>query len=150
MESHEHYMRRAIALTAHVPELPFGAVIVRQDDGAIMAEGWNRTTLNPTWHGEIDAINALYKSNRKVDGRRLVLYTTAEPCVMCMAALCWSGIATIVYGTSVRFLRAHGWQQFDLETEEVVRGSPGWEGTILGGVLRDECDALFRAGPPSE
>ncbi|MCU0879431.1 MAG: hypothetical protein MUF06_16755, partial [Pirellulaceae bacterium] len=56
---HETYMRRAIELAANVPQLPFGAVIVDRDAGVIVAEGWNRSALNPTWHGEIDAINQL-------------------------------------------------------------------------------------------
>ena len=51
---HERYMRRAIALTASVPELPFVAVVVHRESGETVAEGWNRSAINPTWHGEID------------------------------------------------------------------------------------------------
>ena len=70
---HEFFMRRAIALTANCPQLPFGALIVNADTGVVLAEGWNRSAINPTWHGEIDAINRLAESGRVDDGSRLVL-----------------------------------------------------------------------------
>jgi tRNA(adenine34) deaminase len=56
MESpdHERFMRRAIALTANCPRLPFGALIACADTGEVVVEGWNRSAINPTWHGEID------------------------------------------------------------------------------------------------
>jgi hypothetical protein len=76
-------MRRAIALTANCPRLPFGALIVCAETGEVVAEGWNKSAINPTWHGEIDAINRLAESGRGDRGSGLVLYTTAEPCPMC-------------------------------------------------------------------
>lgn len=67
---------------------------------------------------------------------------------MCMAAILWSGIQMVVYGTSIRFLQQQGWRQIDILAEEIVRRSPGWQCTIVGGVLQEECDRLFQAGPP--
>lgn len=143
MNDHERYMRRVIALAAHVPELPFGAVIVNEDNGKILAEGWNKTSLNPLWHGEIDAMNRLVTSGISVKDKRLVLYTTAEPCPMCQAAALWSGIEKVVFGTSIRTLQRQGWRQIDILSEEVIRRSPAWNCTLIGGVLEQECDALF-------
>jgi tRNA(adenine34) deaminase len=142
---HERFMRRAIELAANVPRLPFGAAIVDRDTQAIVAEGWNKSSLNPTWHGEIDAINDLAKRGRDFDGRKLVFYTTAEPCPMCQSAILWTGIETVVFGTSIRILQSQGWRQIDILAEEVVRRSPTWRCTIIGGVLEQECDALFLA-----
>jgi len=113
MNDHELYMRRAIALAANVPYLPFGALIVDGDSGTILAEGWNKTPLNPTWHGEIDAINGLAASGVGVEGKSLVLYTTAEPCPMCQGAILWTGIETVVFGTSIRSLQRQGWRQIE-------------------------------------
>lgn len=144
MNDHERYMRRAIALAANVPELPFGAVIVDGDNGTILAEGWNKTSLNPTWHGEVDAINRLASSELCVEGKSLVLYTTAEPCPMCQGAILWSGIEKVVFGTSIRTLQGLGWRQIDILAEEVVRRSPAWNCTLIGGVLERDCDALFQ------
>jgi len=142
---HARYMRRAMALTASVPDLPFGAVIVNRANGKIVAEGWNKSSINPTWHGEIDAINQLVLSGPEIDGTNLVLYTTAEPCPMCQGAILWSGIETVVFGTSIRFLQTNGWRQIDILAEEVVRRSPTWNCGLIGGVLEQECNALFLA-----
>ena len=136
-------MQRAIELAANVPEFSFGAVIVDRDTGTILSEGWNKTSRNPTWHGEIDAINTLAASSVGVKGKNLVLYTTAEPCPMCQGAILWSGIETVVYGTSIRSLQRLGWQQIDILAEEVIRRSPERHCTLIGGVLEQECDSLF-------
>ncbi len=142
---HEHFMRRAIQLAQQVPQLPFGAVIVDRSRGQIVAEGWNRSEQNPTWHGEIDAINRLVQSQPDFDGRNLTLYTTAEPCPMCQGAIFWTGITTVVYGASIRFLQRHGWRQIDILAEELVRRSPGWHCHLIGGILEADCQALFTA-----
>ena len=55
---HEYFMRKAIELGLKVPQFPFGAIIVKRDTGEIIAEGFNQSTLNPTFHGEVaDRIN---------------------------------------------------------------------------------------------
>ncbi len=142
---HERFIRRAIELAANVPDLPFGAVIVDRESGEIIAEGWNKSSVNPTWHGEIDAINRLAELRPEFDGSRLSLYSTAEPCPMCQSAILWSGIEIVVYGSSIRFLQTHGWRQIDILSEEVVQRSPGWRCTLIGGILEQECNALFLA-----
>ena len=86
MNDHEHYMRRAIELAANVPDFPFGALIVHRDSGKILAEGWNKSSINPTLHGEIDAINQLVLYSPRISSDQLALYTTAEPCPMCQGA----------------------------------------------------------------
>lgn len=140
---HERYMSRAIELAGKVPDLPFGAVIVDRATGNILSEGWNKTSVNPTWHGEIDAINTLASSDVSIKGKSLILYTTAEPCPMCQAAILWTGIEMVVFGTSIRSLQRLGWRQIDILADEVVRRSPAWKCTLIGGVMEQECDALF-------
>ncbi|MDB5336574.1 MAG: CMP/dCMP deaminase zinc-binding protein [Planctomycetaceae bacterium] len=142
---HEHYMRRAIELAANTPDLPFGAVIANQESGEIVAEGWNRSSLNPTWHGEIDAINSLAQIRSVIEPNQLVLYTTAEPCPMCQGAILWTGIGTVVYGTSIRTLQSQGWRQIDIPAAEVIRRSPTWKCSLIAGILEKECNALFVA-----
>lgn len=143
MNDHEYDMRRAIELAANVPEFPFGALIVHRDSGEILAEGWNKSSINPTFHGEIDAINQLVLYSPRISSDQLALYTTAEPCPMCQGAILWTGIEMVVFGTSIRSLQKMGWRQIDILAEEVVRRSPGWKCTITGGVLEHDCDALF-------
>ena len=141
---HELYMRRAIALAGNVPAYPFGSVIIDRDTGKILAEGWNKSRLNPTWHGEIDAINQLIQADPEIEGKKLVIYSTAEPCPMCQAAILWTGIEMVIFGTSIRSLQRLGYRQIDILAEEVIRRSPAWNCAISGGVLEQECDALFK------
>lgn len=79
---------------------PFGAVIVK--DGELVATGVNRVTANsdPTAHAEVSAIrNACQKLGTfKLDG--CVIYTSCEPCPMCLSAIYWSGIKKIYYGNT--------------------------------------------------
>lgn len=147
MLDHERFMRRAVELAERVPELPFGAVLVGGDNGVLVAEGFNRAAENPTWHGEIDAINRCAAEHPGIDWTSLVLYTTAEPCPLCTSAVVWTGIGTIVYGSSIPHLQSLDWWQIDLRAEEVLRRAPFRSCRLIGGVLEHECNALFvRAG----
>lgn len=141
---HERFMRRAIDLAAGNPLAPFAAVLVDTATDEIMAEGINRHEENPTWHGEIDAINRA-AAGGSVEWPRVRLYTTAEPCCMCQGAIQWAGIPEVVFGTSIRTLKELGWKQIDIAAEEVVRRTPFSNCRLIGGVLEADCDALFRA-----
>ena len=150
MDSHERYMRRAIELANNVSDFPFGTVIVDQDTGEVLAEGWNKSSINPTWHGEIDAINRMVEADHELQGRRLALYTTAEPCPMCQGAIHWTGIETVVFGSSLRFLQQLGWKQIDILAEEVAQRTPFHDCALIGRVLEEECNALFEAASSNE
>lgn len=79
---------------------PFGAVIVK--DGQIIGEGWNKVTStnDPTAHAEVSAIRDACKNvkNFSLDGAEI--YTSCEPCPMCLAAIYWSRISKIYYGNT--------------------------------------------------
>ncbi|WP_404358645.1 nucleoside deaminase [Methylotuvimicrobium sp. KM1] len=145
--THEDYMRRAIELALLVPEFPFGAVIVRRTAGEIVAEGHNRSSLNPTWHGEIDAINRCAEAYPAGDWSEFDLYTTAEPCPMCQSAIEWAGIGTVYYGTSIPYLQSRGWWQIEIRAEEVAEKTPFRKSRVVGGLLEAECNALFDNAP---
>ena len=98
------FMRRAIALAdASVATLeggPFGAVIVR--DGRIVGKGANRVTTDhdPTAHAEIVAIRDACRTLSTFSLEGCVIYTSCEPCPMCLAAIYWARISAIVYGNN--------------------------------------------------
>jgi len=79
---------------------PFGAVIVK--DGEIVATGVNSVTIDndPTAHAEVSAIrNACKKLDSfKLDG--CIVYSSCEPCPMCLSALYWAGVKKIFYGNT--------------------------------------------------
>ncbi len=144
-------MRLAIEQAQKVPTAPFGAVIVDSRSSTVLAEGHNRSIDSPTFHGEVDVINRLAMSpERPEDWSPLVLYTTAEPCPMCQSAIAWAGIGSTVFGSSIPFLQDLGWWQIDIRAAQVIHRTPFIQISLLGGVLEEECNALFLAVPTSQ
>lgn len=98
------FMRRAIALaTENVLSAsggPFGAVIVR--DGQIISEAANSvtTTNDPTAHAEVNAIRLACGKLGSFSLEGCEIYTSCEPCPMCLAAIYWARIGVIYYGNS--------------------------------------------------
>ncbi len=96
-------MRRAIALAVENVANgggPFGAVIAR--DGEIVAEGVNRVTANhdPTAHAEVSAIRAACSQLQTFDLTGCEIYTSCEPCPMCLGAIYWAHLDRIYYGAN--------------------------------------------------
>ncbi|MGB7549462.1 MAG: nucleoside deaminase [Terracidiphilus sp.] len=106
MQDHPNpeFLRRAIVLAIHNVDVggggPFAAVIVR--DGKIVGEGVNTVTASndPTAHGEVNAIRASCKTLGAFTLAGCELYTSCEPCPMCLAASYWARIDAIYYGSS--------------------------------------------------
>ena len=136
-------MRRAIDIAGGNPNAPFGCVILDRETGEVVAEGLNDADKSPILHGETAAIISLFENNPGADTSHLVLYTTAEPCPMCSGAILWSGIPYVVYGTSIETLKRLGLPQIDLPCEEVAGRASFGSFTVMGGLLEEECDALF-------
>ena len=96
--THEDWMRRAIALSLDSVALgggPFGAVIVK--DGAIIGEGANRVTCDndPTAHAEMLAIRTAARRLADFSLAGAEIYTSCEPCPMCLGAIYWSHLDRI-------------------------------------------------------
>ncbi|MGH3148210.1 MAG: nucleoside deaminase [Rubrobacter sp.] len=142
---HEIYMQRAIEVARRNPDAPFGAVIVDEDSGQLLAEGLNEVEKNPVLHGEVAAIMRCAEAHPDADWSRMTLYTTAEPCPMCSTAILWAGIPRVVYGTSVATLNGLGFPPLDLPIQEISRRTSLGAPEVVGGVLEDECDAMFEA-----
>lgn len=80
---------------------PFGAVIVK--NGIVIGKGHNQVIKNndPTCHGEIMAIHKACKTIESFDLSGCELYTTGEPCPMCLAAILWANISKVYYGCTI-------------------------------------------------
>jgi tRNA(adenine34) deaminase len=141
---HEEAMRLAIAEARGNRAFPFGAVILRAADRRAMATGVNKGAANPTFHGEIVAINDYVARHGNRGWDEAILYTTGEPCPMCMSAMVWAAMGGVVWGTSVEQLRQFGINQILIPATAVIGASPFYRGEILGHVLQAETDALFR------
>ncbi|NBJ11538.1 nucleoside deaminase [Microvirga arsenatis] len=100
----QRYLARAVALSREHMEGgeggPFGAVIVR--DGTILAEGWNQVTSakDPTAHAEVTAIRRACQAVGDFSLEGATLYTSCEPCPMCLASAYWARVSRIVYANT--------------------------------------------------
>ena len=140
--NYEHYMRLAIDIAKQNPNAPFGAVLVDMVTQQAVATGLNQSASNPLLHGEIVAINN-YASLESRQWGKLTLFTTAEPCCMCQAAIIWAGIPRVVFGTSIATLTELGWRQFSLSAQQVNDAATFSDCELIGGVLREQSDLLF-------
>ena len=144
------YMRRCIELAELAVAngaQPYGALIVDPKNQTILAEGVNSATMNPIWHGEMAAIQNFSSKGINVYAvaPSLELYTSAEPCPMCMSAISWSGFGRVIYGSTIPFIEAQGAAQIDIRATEVVDSSSSLNHniTIVGPFLRNETDPLY-------
>lgn len=136
------FMRMAIE-EARRADFPFGAVIVR--DGAVIARGRNRgrTNRDPTAHGEMDAIRKCIAAHGPAALRGSMLYTSGEPCAMCMGAILWCHVGRLVFAASATQL-ATKIDQIMVSSADIAAKAPFAPIAITGGVLADEAMALFK------
>ncbi|KAK4197643.1 hypothetical protein QBC40DRAFT_350830 [Triangularia verruculosa] len=158
-------LSNTLALNHHpCPFAAFGSVIVNhtssnpQGDLVCTGSNQNSVTGNPTLHGEMAAINNCSKvflspaynmtpAESLAAFKHLTIYTNAESCPMCAAAVRWAGFREYVYGVSIRELIELGWEQLDIGSEEVIGSGVGMRDedpeVVLGEVRRDESRVLF-------
>ncbi len=102
----QKFMREAIRLSREKMRRgaggPFGAVVVRQ--GKIIARGWNCVTSanDPTAHAEVTAIRAACRKLRTFQLDDCELYTSCEPCPMCLAAIYWARFQKVYFANTRR------------------------------------------------
>lgn len=118
---------------------PFGSVIVK--DGRIIGRGHNCVLKNndPTAHGEVSAIRDACKNldTYQLDGCEL--YTTAEPCPMCLGAILWAGISKVYYGCTCEDSEKINFR--DTAFYEILENG---KKELMEELDRDACQKLFR------
>jgi guanine deaminase len=103
-DAHHGFMRHAVRLSAERMRDgaggPFGAIIVK--DGKIIAEGWNRVTSenDPTAHAEVSAIRAACATLGTFSLAGCNIYTSCEPCPMCLAAIYWARLDRVFFANT--------------------------------------------------
>lgn len=120
---------------------PFGAVVVK--DGVIVASGHNCVLKNTdsTCHGEIDAIRKAEQRLKTYDLSGCELYTTGEPCPMCLAAILWANISKVYYGCTLEDNAKIGFR--DAKFDQLLGGHASLAPGFLEQQDRDLCLALF-------
>ena len=140
------FMARAIALSMESVNSgggPFGAVIVR--DGTIVAEGFNQVTArnDPTAHAEVIAIREACAKLSVFELKDCELYTSCEPCPMCLGAIYWTRLSRIYFANTAQDAAMAGFDDSFIYTElqlpHTQRRIPATQ------IMREEARAGFRA-----
>ena len=120
---------------------PFGCVIVK--DGKIIGRGHNRVLADddPTAHGEITAIRNAGDTLDSYDLSGCVLYTTGEPCPMCLYAILWANISKVYYGCTIEDNADIGFRD---EAFDKLSGGRESLSDFLVCIDRDACLKLFK------
>lgn len=145
MARHEQAMKLAIEQGKKNPYYPFGAVMTDSATGAVVAEGTNDAGSNPTLHGEIVCINDYVAKHGNRDWDSKILYTTCEPCPMCITALIWAKIGGVVFASSAfsPALTASVGEPIKISAQNVINAETYHKPMLLGGVLAAETDQMF-------
>ena len=147
MTPEEKFMREAIALAeAGLRQNrggPFGCVIVRR--GEIIARGSNgvTSTNDPTAHAEITAIREACRKLGKFTREECELYTSCEPCPMCLAAIYWARIPRVFYGNTRADAAAIGFADEFIYRQ--IPLAPERRAIAMQPLMRDEAQASFQA-----
>lgn len=144
-QADERMMRKAIALATRSCRGgggPFGAVIVK--DGKVVAAKANSVTLSndPTAHAEVNAIRSACRKMGTFDLSGCTLYTSCEPCPMCLGAIYWAGISRVFYGADRKDADGAGFSD-DFIYREIGR-TVGRRSIPTSQLLGDEAKEPFR------
>jgi tRNA(adenine34) deaminase len=122
---------------------PFGAAIVHARTGRMLLRAMNavQQQCDPSAHAEVRAIRQATKRLRKLSLVGYTLYTTCEPCPMCMSTALWARLDRVVYGATIADANCHC-NQIQIPAAEVAARSD-MQCQVDGPILRDECYALF-------
>lgn len=143
---HERFMRQAIELARRSVDQgggPFGAVIVK--DGQVVATGHNRVvpSCDPTAHAEVTAIRAAAEALETFDLSGCEIYTSCEPCPMCLGAIYWARIDRMYYGCDQQDAARIGFDDSFIYREIAL--DPAQRRLRSCRLLADEAREAFRA-----
>lgn len=121
---------------------PFGAVVVK--NGKVIASGHNRvlSSNDSTCHGEIDAIRKAESKLGTYDLSGCELYTTGEPCPMCLAAILWANIEKVYFGCNLSDNERIGFR--DARFDELLGGRAKLPEGFMEERDRETCLEVFR------
>lgn len=121
---------------------PFGAVVVRND--IVVAARHNTVWRDgdPTAHAEVNAIREAAATLQTINLSGATIYTTCEPCPMCLSAIHWSKIDRVVFGAMIADAALAGFRELHIDSSQMVTLG-GSRLVVDSGPCRDECRRLF-------
>ena len=142
---HERFMCEALReaeLAAHSGERPIGAVVMHQNQIVGKGRARHRERLSEIAHAEMNALLAAEQYIHAHTHNGVVLYTTVEPCVMCLGAIVMSDIEHVVFALPDRWIKPDQMLQIPYVRHHIAH--------YLGGVLEGESAALWEKTRPDE
>jgi tRNA(Arg) A34 adenosine deaminase TadA len=143
--SEQEYMRQAIRTAQEgiaAGQSPFGSVIVRASEVVAATHNTVWRDGDPTAHAEVNCIRTAARALGTIFLNGCTLYSTTEPCPMCLSAIHWAKIDRVVYGASIADATAAGFSELPIGARVLAElgKSPV---RVENGLLRDECADLF-------
>src|ERR1700678_3837883 len=123
--------------------VPFGALIVDSQSGKTLMRARNAVAIenDPSAHAELRTVRLACKKRRSYCPQGYTLYSTCEPCAMCMANALWAGLDRVVYGATIEDANRHC-RQIHIPAAELARRSD-MQCVVTGPILRELCYTLF-------
>lgn len=121
---------------------PFGAAIVNGSEIVAVSHNTVWQDSDPTAHAEINAIRLAAAALSSIDLKSCTIFSTCEPCPMCLAAIHWSKMRRVVFGASIADAAAAGFSELSISARSMAKMG-GSSLKVEGGLLRDESRALF-------
>jgi tRNA(Arg) A34 adenosine deaminase TadA len=122
---------------------PFGCAIARDDKVLAVVHNTVVASTDVTAHAEINALRAACRSVEQIHLEDCLVATTCEPCPMCMAALHWARVGTVLFGASIADAESAGFNELRVPAAEVLKIG-GSSVQLEPGLLANECRQLFR------
>ena len=121
---------------------PFGSIVAR--GGEVVAATHNTVwrDTDPTAHAEVNCLRAAARALATIDLTGCTLYSTCEPCPMCLAAIHWARVDRVVFGATIADAAAAGFRELHVPAADLATLG-GSHLIVAGGLLRAECAALF-------
>ena len=141
---HQQFIRQAIALASQARadgNHPFGALLVLDGQVVLTAMNSVNTDRDPTGHAETNLIALAIRQLSPDQIGRAVLYTSCEPCAMCVGKMYWAGIRSVVYGLSSEDLAIFAGPQFLVPCRDLFTRATEAV-TVVGPILVDEARAV--------
>ncbi|MEK7368973.1 MAG: nucleoside deaminase [Planctomycetota bacterium] len=135
------YMRMAVEKAREgvsKGQTPFGAVIVKKGRVLVCEHNTVWKDCDITAHAEMMAVRRACRKLNIIDLTGATLYSTCEPCPMCLGAIHWAGVSRVVFGCRIRDAKKMGFSELTVSAARLksLGNSPI---KVTGGVLREEC-----------
>ena len=144
VHTHEQFVRQAIVLAGEARghgNHPFGALLVMDGEVVLTATNTVLTDQDPTAHAETNLVAAAIRHLPRDQIGRAVLYTSCEPCAMCVGKMYWAGIRSVVYGLSSLELALLAGPDFLVPCRELFQRASETV-AVLGPMLTEEARAV--------